>query len=156
MNGLLVQIAPWHWMAVGVVLMLAELVVPGAFMLWLGLAALATGIVAWGAGDLGWQGQGLVFLLATAAALGLSLWRRRRAGGDAAAHLNQGGDRLLGRRGTLVTPLHNGRGRAEIEGTTWPVAGPDLPAGARVEVFGRDGADLLVRPAAEASQSTGA
>ncbi|MHA0112045.1 NfeD family protein [Klebsiella pneumoniae] len=45
--------------------------------------------------------------------------------------------------------MHNGRGRAEIEGTTWPVAGPDLPAGTRVEVFGRDGADLLVRAVAE-------
>lgn len=148
MSGLLGQIAPWHWMALGVALMLAELMLPGAFMLWLGLAALATGLVAWGAGDLGWQGQGLVFLAATGLSLAASLWRRRRAG-DAAAHLNQGGDRLLGRRGRLVTALHDGRGRAEIEGTTWPVAGPDLPVGAWVEVFGRDGADLLVRAAGE-------
>ncbi len=144
MTGFLGQVEPWHWMALGVVLMLAELVLPGAYLLWLGLAALATGLVAWGVADLAWQGQGLVFLAALALSLGLSLWRRRQAA-DAAAHLNQGADRLLGRHGMLVTALHNGRGRAEIEGTTWPVAGPDLPAGTRVEVFGRDGADLLVR-----------
>lgn len=148
MTTLLAQIAPWHWMAAGVVLMLAELMLPGAFMLWLGLAALATGVVAWVAADLGWQGQGIVFLVALALSLGFSLWRRRQSV-DAAAHLNQGGDRLLGRRGILVTALHNGRGRVEIDGTTWPAAGPDLPAGARVEVFGRDGADLLVREAGQ-------
>lgn len=149
MSGWFVQIAPWHWMTLGVVLMLVELVAPGAFMLWFGLAALATGLVAWAFGDLGWQGQGLVFLAATAISLGIALRRRRRAI-DGAAHLNQGGDRLLGRRGILVTALQDGRGRAEIDGVTWPVIGGDLPAGTRVEVLARDGADLRVRAVEQA------
>ncbi|VEH67605.1 nodulation efficiency, NfeD family protein [Rodentibacter pneumotropicus] len=35
----------WHWVVLGFVLLIAEVVIPGVFLLWWGLAALVTALV---------------------------------------------------------------------------------------------------------------
>jgi membrane protein implicated in regulation of membrane protease activity len=49
----------------------------------------------------------------------------------------------------LVEPIVNGRGRVRLDDASWTVTGPDLPAGAAVEVTGADGVVLEVRPRAD-------
>ncbi|HZM45070.1 MAG TPA: NfeD family protein, partial [Burkholderiales bacterium] len=47
----------WHWIVLGIVLMIAELAVPAFFLVWFGVGALIVGIVlaAFPAAPLAWQ-----------------------------------------------------------------------------------------------------
>ena len=64
----------WGWIVLGLVLVGGEMLAPGVFLLWLGLAALLTG-AAVGLTGLAWQGAWLVFAgLATAARSRTSRW----------------------------------------------------------------------------------
>jgi len=51
----------WHWLALGVALAAVETVLPGAFFLWLGIAAFATGLIKLIFGGLSWEGQAIIF-----------------------------------------------------------------------------------------------
>jgi membrane protein implicated in regulation of membrane protease activity len=53
----------------------------------------------------------------------------------------------VGRRYKLREPIRDGRGAIIIDDTRWEIKGPDLDAGAWVEVTGADGARLMVKPA---------
>ncbi len=60
------------------------------------------------------------------------------------------GPALLGKVFTLRTAIVNGRGRLFVSGSTWLVAGPDMPAGTSVRVIGVEGPRLRVEHAGEA------
>ncbi|CAA7624550.1 NfeD family protein [Magnetospirillum sp. UT-4] len=136
----------WHWLTLGVVLVAVETVMPGAYLLFPGIAALAVGIVAYAAPDIGWEIQALAFaaLSLAAAILGRRLYGRLRAPAADEPHLNRRGEALVGGIHTLDMPIKDGRGRLRVADGTWPVTGPDLPAGARVKVVGVDGITLRV------------
>jgi hypothetical protein len=138
------SLGAWAWLVAGFVLMAVELVVSGTFLLWFGLAAIATGVVALLVG-LSWQAQIVLFALFSAA----SLWGwwtvRRRVGeppGDAT--LNARAARHVGRRFVLAEPIVAGAGRVRLDDTVWRIAGPDAAAGTEVEVVGVDGSVLEV------------
>lgn len=137
----------WHWWIAAVVMFVAEMAVPGVLFLWLGLAALATGLVAFvgaRAGALpGWETQALMFAALSVANL---LFARRLRGRIAAAPaaLNRRGEELIGRDFVLAEAIVNGQGRVRVGDSLWIARGPDLPAGARVRVTGVEGATLLV------------
>jgi membrane protein implicated in regulation of membrane protease activity len=136
----------WSWIILGVVLMGLELAAPGIFLVWLGLAAIATGLVD-GVADLSWQASTLLFAVLSVAAvlLGRSLSRPDVQAG--ASFLNRRADALMGRVFTLEGPISSGAGRIHVDDSSWRVIGPDLPAGAAVRVVRVDGATLVVEPA---------
>ena len=146
----LAELGAIAWLVLGLVLVGLEIVAPGAYLLWFGLAALATGALAFTADvlgiDLPLAGQVLAF--AVLAAVAVYEGRRRLARDDDtdAPHLNTGAARLVGTRHTLGQPVVGGRGRLRIGDGWWSVDGPDLPAGARVEVVGVEGTRLRVAP----------
>ena len=37
----------WQWLSLGVLLAAAEIIAPGFFLIWIGVAAIVTGIIAW-------------------------------------------------------------------------------------------------------------
>ncbi|RUW26404.1 hypothetical protein EOA38_27100, partial [Mesorhizobium sp. M1E.F.Ca.ET.041.01.1.1] len=39
------ELGPWNWMVLGFVLLVMEIVAPGVFMLWIGIAALIIGAI---------------------------------------------------------------------------------------------------------------
>ena len=45
MGGWLQSVSPWHWLVLGVVLVILEIFSPGVFFLWLGIAAGLVGLV---------------------------------------------------------------------------------------------------------------
>jgi hypothetical protein len=139
--------AAWHWIVLGVALAIAETLLPGTILLWLGIAAALTGIVLLAWTDLGWQGQVLLFgaIAVVAVAIGLAL--RRKLHKPQPRDVNLGTQRFVGQRGALSTAISNGRGEIRLGDTVWPVAGPDLPAGTSVVVTGSDGVTLTVRVA---------
>ncbi|WP_293856298.1 NfeD family protein [uncultured Alsobacter sp.] len=142
----LLDLGPWGWIVAGMVLMALELLAPGAFMLWLGLAALVTGgllfamPMAWEPTLLVFAGLAVVFVL-----VGRRLSVRAKKTGEVA--LNDRAARIVGRTFVLETPIEEGRGRIRVDDTIWRVEGPDLPAGAQVEVVGTQGTLLKIRPA---------
>jgi membrane protein implicated in regulation of membrane protease activity len=142
------SLGPWAWLAAAAVLMMLELALPGAFMLWLGLAAALTGLVAFTT-DLGWPAEVLVFAVAgiVFALIGRRVMRARTGSLGENGFLNRRADAFVGREFVLAEPIVGGAGRVRVEDTVWRVSGADMAAGTRVRVTGVDGATLQVAAA---------
>jgi membrane protein implicated in regulation of membrane protease activity len=146
LERLFAELGPWSWMAFGFVLLVLEILAPGVFLLWIGLAALATGalsLLLWDSSLWIWQVQVLVFLALSlvAAYAGKKIVAEKGDQTDQPL-LNRRGDQLVGRIATLTEPITNGRGRVKIGDTMWRVSGPDLPAGRTVRVKAATDLDL--------------
>jgi inner membrane protein len=135
----------WAWIILGLVLIGLELLAPGVFLLWLGLAAILTGL-ADAALDLSWQASALVFAGFSVAAviLGRMVMRPNTQHDTQAGLLNQRGQALVGRVFTLETPIKDGEGRIRVDDSSWRVTGADRFAGAKVRVVRVEGTTLVV------------
>jgi inner membrane protein len=142
------HLGPWSWIILGLVLMGLELAAPGAFLLWLGLAAVLTGLIDWAFG-LSWQMTALVFagLSVVAVLIGRAVTRDRDEQGGGRPALNRRGQSLVGHVFTLDSPIVGGSGRVRVDDSSWRIVGPDAPAGATVRVVRVDGATLVVEAA---------
>jgi len=142
--SLAVQLGPWKWIILGVILLALELAVPGAFMMWLGLAAIVVGVISF-AVDWSWQAQLVGFAIFTAASV--PLWRRFARKVDPqleSPFLNRRTEALIGRVFTLEKSIVDGVGAVRIDDTIWRVSGPDAATGSRVKVIRAEGANLTV------------
>jgi membrane protein implicated in regulation of membrane protease activity len=136
----------WNWFIAGGVLLILEIVVPGVFMLWLGLAALLVGAISLGI-DWPWQAQFVAFAAFSVAAI--PLWRRLARSVETPSDqpfLNRRAEAFVGREFTLEKPLVDGSGTMAIGDTIWRITGADIPAGSRVKVTAVDGTALRVEP----------
>ena len=138
-------LSPWAWIIFGIIFCGAELAFPGAFLLWIGMAAIAAGIVdffvpfsgAWGL--ILFAGFALAFML-----IGQRFYGSMNKSDDD-ADLNNRSDKLIGREFTLDQPIAHGLGRIRVDDSVWRVKGPDLPTGARVRVAAvENGVELRV------------
>ena len=148
MTDMFVTLGTWNWLIFGFILMALELLAPGVFLFWLGLAALLVGLLSF-AIDPSWQAQLLMFAVFSAAAVPAWRYFARSASSSSASHpfLNKRTEALIGRVFTLEKPIIDGSGTVRIDDTIWRVAGPDVPAGSRVKVIQADGASLTVAAA---------
>ncbi|HEV7304958.1 NfeD family protein [Ensifer sp.] len=142
------ELGPWSWWVLGFVLLAAELVAPGVFLIWIGLAALIVGILSlllWDVGLWTWQVQLVLFALLSVATvlLGRRFFLSSSEVSDEPL-LNQRAESLVGRTAVLEKPIAEGRGRIRLDDTFWIVEGPDLPVGARVRVVSSHGRNLTV------------
>ena len=139
------------WWILALLLIASELLLPGYFLLWIGLAAAVMGAVLWLDPTLGLLAQAIIFgLLAFTFCFAYARWLKprlelRTPGGE---RLNRRAEQLIGQRYQLVEPIINGRGKARVGDGQWLVSGPDLPLGTTVEVVAVDGSTLQVRAAA--------
>ncbi|MGF9757212.1 NfeD family protein [Microvirga sp. 0TCS3.31] len=140
-----ISLGAWAWIILGILLIGVELVAPGAFFLWLGLAAIATGLID-AVLDLSWQTSALLFALLCVAAviLGRAVTRPRTQAEPQAEMLNRRGQSLIGRVFTLETPIKDGEGRIRVDDSSWRVTGADRFAGAKVRVVRIEGSTLVV------------
>ena len=145
----------WHWLILGVVLAAAEAVLPGIFLIWLGVAALATGLILLPLQPLlllsgvPWQAQLALFAVLSVVSV-LVGYRVDQKSGKPRSHpfLNRRGHRHIGKELVLIRPIEAGsKGQVSIGDTIWLVAGPETPTGARVRVTDVRGATLVVEPA---------
>lgn len=142
------QLGPWSWFVLGFLLLAAEVVAPGVFLIWIGMAALIVGALSlalWDHAVWGWQLQWVLFAVLS----GVTVLVGRRVLGRSnqitdEPNLNQRGQSLVGRTAILAEPIAEGRGRIRLDDTTWSVTGPDLPVGARVRVASSAGRELVV------------
>lgn len=144
----IVRLDAWAWIILGIVLVGVELLAPGVFFLWLGLAALATGLTDAVVG-LSWQASTLLFAVLSVAAVlvGRAISPPSVQQDDASGLLNRRGEALVGRVFVLEAPIVSGEGRIRVDDSSWRITGPDQPAGSRVRVVRIDGATLIVEGA---------
>lgn len=125
----------WGWIIAGVILAGLEIVVPGVFLLWIGLGALAVGLILSLAPDLPLAWQALVFAGAMLASLGLGFWVQRRSGrGREARLLNRELQGMVGQHYLAITPFTAGHGRIRVADGSYAAVGEDIAEGDEVEV----------------------
>jgi membrane protein implicated in regulation of membrane protease activity len=136
----------WVWLIAAAVLAVAELIVPGVFLIWLAAAAGITGIAAALVPiPLGVQ-IGLFAILSLLSFMVGRRWYRRNPVYSEDPLLNDRAARLIGETVVVVNPIENGRGRVSVRDTVWSAIGPDAEAGAKVMVVGSEGNCLRVQP----------
>jgi inner membrane protein len=148
MAEMFVTLGTWNWLIFCFVLMALELLAPGVFLFWLGLAALLVGLLSF-AIDPAWQTQLLMFAVFAVAAVPAWRYFARSASSHSVSNpfLNKRTEAMIGREFTLEKPIVDGAGTVRIDDTVWRVAGPDTPAGSRVRIVQADGASLTVAAA---------
>ena len=143
MNGL--ELEPhWVWLLAATALGIAEILVPGVFLIWLAAAAALTGFATLVFG-IPMAFQFLLFaLLAIGAVFGGRRWYTNNPVESSDPLLNDRTSRLIGRSVEVVTEIRNGEGRVKVGDGVWNCRGPDCEAGARVRVVGAHGTCLQV------------
>ena len=149
MSDFMQDITFWYWLAFGMGLMLVEVLVPGVLFLWLGAAAIVTGLILLGIPDMGWQIQ--LVLFAVLSIVSVYVGRRyvyANPGPTDHPTLHQRGENLVGQQYSLDGATSGGAGRVKIGDSLWAITvkpqGADLPAGARIQVVRVDGSTLVV------------
>ena len=141
------SLGAWSWIILGGILLAVELIAPGTFVLWLGVAAILVGVISFVI-DWSWQEQGVGFAILAVASL-VMWWRlirpaRRDEDAGDQPFLNRRAQGFVGREFTLEKPIVDGAGTVRIGDTVWRVTGPDCAAGSRVRIARAEGATLFV------------
>lgn len=134
------------WLSIGVVLCIAELLVPGVFLMWLGIAALLTGLAVFVL-PIPLAAQLLLFALLSVATVYAG--RRWSSSDDIPSDdpmLNDRLARLVGEPVVVEEAIIGGRGRVRVGDGVWPASGADAAAGTRLTVTGAANGTLIVGP----------
>ncbi len=138
----------WHWGILAIVLIVAEIMLPGVIFLWVGIGAGITAIITFIQPDLPWKVQ-LVCFAALAVVSGIMgrIWILKHPIETDKPLLNQRSQQNIGRIVTIIDPVVNGVGTAHLDDTVWRVSGADLSAGSKARVISVDGSTLIVEAA---------
>ena len=143
----IIELGPWVWMILAAILFVLELISPGIFFMWFGVAAAITGLIVFRY-DMSWQWQLVSFaVLSLITVLLANRYLRQNPLESERPLLNERAVQLVGQSFELLDPIVDGRGSIKTGDTIWRVEGPELPVGARIKVVGTDGTLLKVVPA---------
>ena len=140
--------AHWVWLTIGVLLAGLEMLAPGVYLIWLGIAAIITGVLT-GLLHLSLPVQVIDFVFLSL----ICAYSARRFLTDSPIAsvdplMNRRMARMVGATAVVVQAIEHGRGRVHLGDSEWNVRGPDLAVGERVRITGSDGGTLLVEPIA--------
>jgi hypothetical protein len=141
----LVDVGPYHWLALAAVLIGLEMVMPTQYLIWPGIAAVVTGALAFAVTD--WVLQVAIFAVLSIVLVVAAHYMPKTALGPIIA-LNQRADQLVGRTATVAEDFRNGQGAVTVGDTRWSaqsVDGSDLVAGTRVEIVAAESTLLKVK-----------
>ena len=134
----------WLWMIGGVLLLIAEILAPGFFLVFIGAAAIATGAFTL-LFDLGLPLQLALFALYSLIAVLVGRRVYANAPTDSSSpFLNDPGARMVGKVVTVVEPVDEHCGRVRVGDGEWSARGGPAAAGERVRITGVDGNCLRV------------
>lgn len=134
----------WLWIGAGLVLAALEMVVPGVYLIWLALAAIATGVLVL-AGEPSVPMQIVSFVsLALIFVFSTRRFYRDKPIESSDPLMNQRAARLVGQTATVTRAITDGEGRVRIADGEWLASGPDCAAGTRVRIAGVSGVCLRV------------
>jgi membrane protein implicated in regulation of membrane protease activity len=136
----------WIWLTLGLLLAGLEMLVPGVYLIWLGMAAIITGVMTM-ALDLSFPMQVIDFVfLSLIIAFSAKRILGERPIESSDPLMNRRGARLVGETALVVQAIEHGSGRVKVGDGEWIAHGPNVAAGERVRINGTDGAILLVEP----------
>jgi membrane protein implicated in regulation of membrane protease activity len=136
----------WLWMIGGVLLLIAEIIAPGFFLVFIGAAAILAGAFTLLFG-LGLAPQ--LALFALYALLAVLVGRRvysNRAPDSSDPLLNDRVARLVGKVVTVVADVDEHHGRVRVGDSEWSARGGPANTGEQVRITGVDGNCLNVEP----------
>jgi len=135
----------WHWFILAAILIILEVFAPGAFMLWIGIAAGVVGAVLYFVPTLTWEYQFILFSIAAVGSIvAWRAWRQAHPVITDEPTLNRRGAQYIGRVFTLDAPIINGIGKIRVDDSTWKIEGADCPAGTKIRVAGIENTVLKV------------
>lgn len=136
--------AHWFWLALGLVLAVGEMTIPGVFLIWMALAALLTGFATW-MFQISVPVQVLLFAAVSIVAVFTGRgWLRQHPVEPADPKMNDRGGRAIGANVLVTQVIAGGEGRVKLGDSEWIARGPDAEPGTRMRVTGHDGAVLTV------------
>ncbi len=134
----------WVWGIVGIALLILEVLAPGFFLVFLGAAAIATGLFTL-MFDLGIAPQLVLFVIYTVLAVLIGKrWYGEPDTPNALGGLNDPAKRLVGKTATVVDPIDEHGGRVKLGDSEWSARGGPAATGDRVEIVNVEGNCLLV------------
>ena len=134
----------WLWLIGGVLLLIAEVIAPGFFLVFLGGAAILTGLFTV-LFDFGLAPQ--LALFALYAVIAVLIGRRfyaNRTSDSTDPLLNDRAARLVGKVVTVVSAVDDQSGRVRVGDGEWSARGGPAAVGERVRITGIDGTCLKV------------
>jgi inner membrane protein len=134
----------WIWAAIGLALVITEMVVPTFFIIFLGIGALIVAVATLAGLTESIISQLLLFAVSSTV---LMLFLRGRLKRKLSAKEME--PEYLGQLATVTETILPGReGKVSYRGSTWPaVADTEIQKDATVTIIGRDGLCLKVKPA---------
>jgi membrane protein implicated in regulation of membrane protease activity len=136
----------WIWLVSGLVLIAAEVVISGVYLLWLGLGALTVGLfsAAWPHAPVWLQWVILALAMIGWVVVGVRWQRRSRA--NQPDMLNTGLSAYVGARAQVSEGFVNGRGRIRLNDSYYSAtASQSLEQGVVVVVLAVEGAEMRVQ-----------
>ena len=136
----------WIWAIAGILLLIAEIVAPGFFLVFVGAAPIATGLFTL-LFDLSTAPQLALFALYSVLAVMIGKrWYGEPEVIDANLRLNEPAGRLVGKTVTVVSPVDEHGGRVRVGDGEWNARGGPAEPGERAKVTAVEGNCLIVEP----------
>jgi len=135
----------WKWLILGMLLAVAEVVIPGVFLIWLSAGAVIVGLVTLSLG-IGVAAQmALAAILAVAAVMIGRRWYQKSYLVSEDPLLNDRSARMIGTVVEVTEPITNNTGRAKVGDSAWPAKGDELPAGSKARITAVENGVLVLR-----------
>lgn len=139
------EILYWHWIVLGLILVISEILTPGFFFMWMGLGSLVTGFVAYFFSGMPFAATGTLFVLFSIVFCYFGrIFYKKSSREIHKSTLNQRGNQYIGQKFTVEEGTVNGVGKVKVGDSVWPFrSSKEYKAGDTVEIKGVDGITLL-------------
>ena len=142
------QLQAWHWLTLGLILLGAEALGAGGFVLGAAIAALVQAAVMALIPGLSWQVHLTVFAF-NSVMFSVLYWKVFRNYNEKSDHpqINDRAAQLIGKKITLQQDLPSGQGKLQLGDTFWKVESESaLKTGELIEVVRAEKMTLIVKP----------
>lgn len=132
------------WIVLGIILLILEMIAPGAYLMFLGAAAIFTGLLGY-ALPLSLPLELLIFALGSVASVYIvKRWFDVYPILSGAPLLNARIAQMIGQTVEVLDPIKGGKGRVKVGDSVWSATGPDTPVGSRMRIVSAEGNRLAV------------
>ena len=131
----------WHWLVLGLALIIIELFAWSTFFLWMGISAVIVGILLYLSPNMSWETQLLIFSFLSIVTIYLAKKFLKVETID--TQLNERASRHVGNIYT-VAELDNNGAKVKVGDSLWLAKGCDMVIGQQVKVVGTDSTTLIV------------
>lgn len=148
MLSIMEQLTSWHWLTLGLILLIMEALGTGGFLLGGAVSAFVLGVLMQFFPDIYWHQQ-LVIFAVLASVFSVLYWKYFKKFNETTDEplLNNKVGQMVGKKLRLQEAIVGGEGKIQIGDTFWKLhAETDLEEACDVVVVGYEGTTLIVEP----------